>query len=88
MTNSIENCCQDIRSNSDSLLREALATKELNHTIIQKIENSISSNATKAEELQQTIKVSVDDIVHQSNINRWIIIAGIIILAALQFIAK
>jgi len=53
-----------------------------------KIENSISSNATKAEELQQTIKASADDIVHQSNINRWIIIAGIIILAALQFIAK
>ena len=87
-SNTIENCCQDIRSNSDSLLREALATKELNHTIIQKIENSISSNATKAEELQQTIKASVDDIVHQSNINKWIIIAGIIILSALQFIAK
>ena len=79
---------KQIRSNSDSLLREALATKELNHTIIQKIENSISSNTAKAEELRQTIKASVDDIVHQSNINRWIIIAGIIILAALQFIAK
>lgn len=85
---SIESCCQDIRSNSDSLLREALATKELNHSIIRKIEDSISSNKTKVEELQQYVKASTDDIVHQSNINRWIIIAGIIILAVLQFIAK
>ena len=85
---SIEGCCQDIRSNSDSLLREALATKELNHTIIKKIEESIGSSKTKAEELQQYVKTSADDIVHQSNINRWIIIAGIIILAVLQFIAK
>lgn len=85
---SIESCCQDIRSNSDSLLRESLATKELNHTIIQKIEDSIGSNKTKAKELQQYVKASADDIVHQSNINRWIIIVGIIILAVLQFIAK
>lgn len=85
---SIESCCQDIRSNSDSLLREALATKELNHTIIQKIEDSISSSKTKTEELRQYVKASADDIVHQSNINRWIIIAGIVILAILQFMAK
>ncbi len=85
---SIESCCQDIRSNSDSLLREALATKELNYTIIQKIEDSISSCKTKAEELKQYIKASADEIAHQSNINRWIIIAGIIILTVLQFIAK
>lgn len=85
---SIESCCQDTRSNTDSLLREALATKELNLNIIQKIENSISSNTAKAEELKQYIKASVDDIVHQSNINRWIIIAGIIILAIMHFIVK
>ena len=85
---SIESCCQDIRSNSGSLLREALATKELNHSIINKIENSIRSNATKTEELQQKLRTSVDGIIHQSRINRWIIIAGIIRLAVLQFIAK
>lgn len=87
-SSSIESCCQDIRSNSDSLLREALATKELNHTIIQKIEDSISSSKTRAEELQQFVKAYADDIVHQSNINRWIIMAGIIILAVLQFVLK
>ena len=86
-SSSIENCCQNIKSNTDSLLREALASKELYPTILQKIENSISSNATKVEEVHQTIKTSVEDIVHQSNINRWIIIIGIIILAAIQFIA-
>ena len=85
---SIESCCNDIRSNSDSLLREALATKELNHTIIRKIEESISSNITKTEELQKYIQSCTEDIVKQSNINRWIVIAGIIILAVLQFILK
>ena len=87
-SSSIESCCQDIRSNTDSLLREALATKELNLNIIQKIENSISSNVAKAEELKQYVKASVDDLVHQSNINRWIIIAGIIILIVLHFVVK
>lgn len=73
---SVKQVCNDIKEISSSI----------NPAIIQKIEECISLNSTKAEELQQNIKASVNNVAHQSIINRWIIIAGIIILAALQFI--
>lgn len=87
-SNNIELCSNDIRLNSESLLKEVLETKELNHTIINNIEKSLSLNLKKAEELQQFFKASVDGIVHQSIINRWIVVVGIAVLAALQFVLK
>lgn len=84
----LQQVCNGIKEESDIIESNCQDIKELNGAIIRKLEDGIKSNKTKVEELRRSVKSSADDIVHQLGINRWIIIVGIVILAALEFIVK
>jgi len=58
-------------------------------TLVQSSTNSITSTINKVkDEVISAIQESKEETLKSANINRWLIVAGIIILAILQFVFK